>query len=477
LAGIPKATIEFLPNSGISDICVESVNIVGSIFPEMPIMNHVTNRSSRRDFIKQVAAGSAGYWIASTAIGAESNSANEKLNIGIIGAGGQGAGNLRSLSHQNIVALCDVDDRRAAGSFEGYPKAKRFRDFRKMLDECRELDAVVVSTPDHTHAVAAVAAMRLGKHVYCEKPLAHSVHEARLMRDTARQHRVATQMGNGAHASEQLRRVVEVVQSGQIGPVGEAHCWSDRPIWPQGIDRPVERQPVPDHLDWDLWLGPAPERPYHEAYLPFKWRGWWDFGTGALGDMGCHIIDVPFWALKLEYPTAVEAEVSGRHSESAPLWSIVRYEFPSRGGLPPVRLTWYDGKKMPPAELVPGVQLPSNGTLLIGEKATLLVPHGREKIEVITGSERTDLSTFKDPEPFLPRSSGHHQEWVDACKGGPAALSNFDYAAQLTETVLLGNVACRAGKRIEWNAQEMAVKDCPEAASWIRREYRTGWSL
>jgi predicted dehydrogenase len=440
-------------------------------------MNRAPFQSGRREFIKQVAAGSFGYWISGQTLGAESNAASQKLNIGIIGAGGQGASNLQSVQSENIVALCDVDDQRAAGAFEKFPQAKRFRDFRKMLDECRDLDAVVVSTPDHVHAAASLMAMRLGKHVYCEKPLTHSVYEARVMSDIARRQRVATQMGNGAHASERVRRVVELVQSGGIGPVREAHCWSDRPIWPQGIDRPAGTPPVPGHLDWDLWLGPAPERPYHPAYLPFNWRGWWDFGTGALGDMGCHIIDVPFWALKLRYPTAVEAEVSDRHAESAPAWSIVRYEFPARDKLPHVRLTWYDGKKLPASELVHGERLPDNGSLLVGEKATILVPHGREEVALYGTAGRINLNDLKPPELFLPRSSGHHQEWIDACKGGPEALSNFNYAAELTETVLLGNIACRVDRRIEWNAEDMSARNCPEIAPLVRREYRQGWKL
>src|SRR6185503_3790518 len=273
--------------------------------------------------------------------------ANSKLNIGIIGAGGKGLENIKGVSSENIVAICDVDDRRAAEGYKRLPKAVRYRDYRVMLEKEKSLDAVVVTTPDHHHAPAALMAMKLGKHVYCEKPLTHSIAEAREMQRVAREQGVATQMGNQGHSYDDTRRLVEVVQAGTLGDVREVHVWTDRPIWPQGISRPDASETPPSELTWDLWLGPAPKRSYHSSYVPFNWRGGWDFGTGALGDMGCHNTDAAFWALKLEYPESIEAESSGVNSETAPKWSIIRYRFAARGKLPPVDFTWYDGGKLP----------------------------------------------------------------------------------------------------------------------------------
>jgi len=432
---------------------------------------------TRRSFLKRTAAVSAVTVFAPRFSIAKDRSPNEKLNIAIIGAGGRGAGNLSAVSSENIVALCDVDDKRAAAAYDRFPKAKKYRDFRKMLDELHaQIDAVVVSTPDHTHAVAAVMAMKLGKHVYCEKPLTRSVYEARVMRQVAKEQGVVTQMGNQGHSNTAARQAVELIRSGVLGDVVEVHAWTDRPIWPQGIDRPKDEPPVPKTLDWDLWLGPAPYRPYHPAYVPFKWRGWWDFGTGALGDMACHILDVAFWSLNLVNPTSIEAEVSDNHKpETFPKWSIIRYEFPKRGDLAPCKLIWYDGGKMPPAELAPGVKLPKNGTILVGTKGTLVTLDaygGRYKL-----LPEKEFEGFKPPEMKLPVSPGHHREWILACKGQGEALSNFDYAAQLTETVLLGNLALWAGKKVEWDAGRMCAKNAPETEQIIRPEFRKGWTL
>lgn len=309
----------------------------------------------RREFLKSATLGSIGLLILRNPKSAWSYQANNKLNMAFVGAGGQGGGLIGIFSGmgENVVALCDVDDQRAADSYKRFPNAKKFKDFRKMLDEmANEIDAVVVATPDHTHAVASVAAMKLGKHVYCEKPLTWCIGEARVMRQVALEKKVVTQMGNQGTGDNNLRRAVQVVWSGVIGQVREVHIWSNRPIWPQGMDRPKETPPVPPHLDWDLWLGPAPYRPYHPDYLPFRWRGWCDFGTGALGDMGCHTMNMPVMALKLHEAIAegktivVEAEHSGCNGESYPTWSIVRYYFPERGNLPSVTLTWYDGGKL-----------------------------------------------------------------------------------------------------------------------------------
>lgn len=403
-------------------------------------------------------------------------SPNEKLNIAAIGAGGQAATDIGGCAGENIVALCDVDRKRLEERGAKFPKARLFRDYRQMIESMKEIDAVIVSTPDHHHAPAAVMAMRLGKHVYCQKPMSHSVWEARLMREVAAKTKVVTQMGNQGHAYDSTRRLVELVQAGAIGEVREVHVWTDRPIWPQGIERPKESQPVPEHLDWDLWLGPAPERPYHAAYAPFNWRGWWDFGTGAPGDMGCHNADAAFWALKLDAPVSIEAESSGVNSETAPKWSIVRSEFPKRGKLPPVTITWYDGGKLPSRDLVGGEALPKNGTIFVGSKGRIVFkdwnPDGFRLLP------EDQFKDFKGPVQSIPRASdGPYKEWIAACKGGPMCLSNFDYAGRLTEFVLLGNVALRAGRKIEWDAKKLRVKNFSEADQFIRREYRKGWEL
>jgi predicted dehydrogenase len=426
---------------------------------------------TRRKFISRTAATSIFLPASLATVSAASRShrigPNEKLNIGIIGAGGKGMENIRGVSSENIIAVCDVDDNRAAEAYKRLPDATRYRDYRRMLEKEKSLDAVVVTTPDHHHAPAALMAMKMGKHVYCEKPLTHTIDEARQMRRVAREQKVATQMGNQGHSFDDTRRLVEVVQAGTLGEVREVHVWTDRPIWPQGMDRPKDSETPPPHLDWDLWLGPAPKRPYHSSYLPFNWRGWWDFGTGALGDMGCHNTDAAFWALKLEYPESIEAESSGLNSETAPKWSIIRYRFPARGKLPPVELTWYDGGKLPDRD---PKTLPKNGCLIVGSKGTIAFKDWNPKDFVLQPEEQ--FKEFVSPTPTIPRSPGHYQEWIAACKGGPPALSNFDYAALLTETCLLGNLALRVGKRIDWDAKEMRARNCPEADQFIRSAYR-----
>jgi predicted dehydrogenase len=429
---------------------------------------------NRREFLKQTTAAGVGLWATGLGSTVRAQSPNERLNLGVIGVGGRGAANLRGVRTENIVALCDVDDEMLARAAMNFPMAAKYQDFRKMLER-RDLDAVVVSTPDHCHAFAAVMAMEQGRHVYCEKPLTHSPYEARLMAATAYRKKVATQMGNQGHSSASTRRIVELLESNVIGPVREIHAWTNRPIWPQGIDRPADSPPVPSTLQWDLWLGPAPERPYNPAYHPFKWRGWWDFGTGALGDMACHVLDAAFWGLRLGAPTTVEAEGPPVHPETAPPWMIVRYEFPARGDMPPVKLTWYDGGKLPPAELVDGQRVERNGTLYIGDKGKLYVPdeyNGRFRL-----LPESSFSGFTPPEPWIPPSVGHYPEWIAACKGGSPAGSNFGFAGPLTETVLLGIAAYRVGKKITWNPMTMEAVGCPEAKPFIQREYRKGWSL
>lgn len=435
----------------------------------------MSNKVSRRDFLKSAAIAGAGLWAAPT-IWAEVKSPNEKLNIAGIGAGGQGGSDIRNVSSENIAFLCDVDDRRAAETYKRFPKAKRYYDFREMLDkEKKNIDAVVVGTPDHVHAPAAAMAMKLGKHVYCEKPLTHSVYEARELRDLAAKHKVATQMGNQGTASGGLRRGVEVLQSGALGPVRDLHVWTNRPIWPQGIDRPTDKPPVPKWLKWDLWLGPAPLRPYHPCYLPFNWRGWWDFGTGALGDMACHTLNLPYWGLKLVHPTSFEAESSELKPESAPLWSIIRYEFPARGDLPALKMTWYDGGKKPPAELFEGEEVSNSGVLMVGEKGKMYSPGDYGDSWHLL--PKAKFEGFKGPDETIPRSPGHHAEWIRACKGGPAAMSNFDYAGPLTEVVVLGNLAIRAAEKVIWDAKNLRATNSPKANTFVRREYRRGYTL
>jgi predicted dehydrogenase len=430
---------------------------------------------NRRDFLRSTALVGAGLCVAPRIVWGEMKSPNEKLDIAGIGVGGRGADDMGGVSGENIVALCDVDEKQAGATFKRFPKAKKYHDFRKMLEEDKGIDAVVIATPDHTHAPAAVMAMSLGKHVYCEKPLTHSIYEARVMKQTAAKYRVATQMGIQGHSYDGHRRAVELLQAGAIGQVREVHVWSDRPIWPQGIDRPKDTPPVPKHLDWELWLGPAPWRPYHPAYVPFKWRGWWDFGTGALGDMGIHNADVAFWGLKLGAPTSAEAEVSDVHAETAPNWSIIRFEFPARGTLPPVKLTWYDGGKKPAKELAHGQDIPTNGALLIGEKGTLFSPDWHaDQFKLLPEKE---FQGFEGPERTIPRSPGHHEEWVIACKGGPAAMAEFSYSAPMTEAVLLGNAAIRAGEKLEWDAENLKITNSVKANQFIRRDYRSGWTL
>jgi predicted dehydrogenase len=432
-------------------------------------------------------------------------SPNGKLNLAGIGIGGQGAHDLGQMESENIVALCDVDKNYAGRIFKKYSKAQQFTDYRQMLDQMKDLDGVVVATPDHHHAFAAMEAIKRGKHVYCEKPLTHSVWEARHLAQAAHEAKVATQMGNQGQASEDTRRLCEFVWAGVIGDVHEAHIWTDRPsqglfneYWPQGVARPTDTPPVPATLDWDLWLGPAPLRPYHPVYLPFKWRGWWDFGTGALGDIGCHAMDPVFRALKLSAPLSVQAASTRVNEESYPLGSMVTYQFPARsaepqannchvkglsgaeaGGvaMPPCKLVWYDGGLRPPRPdgLPDGQRMGDNGRLLIGEKGFIL---GNEVYPESLGKKANTIPKT------IPRSADHYREWIAACKGGKAAGSNFDFAGPLAESVLLGNVALRVQlrddltlRKLLWDSAALKFTNLDEANRFIRNEYRAGWSL
>jgi predicted dehydrogenase len=421
------------------------------------------------------------------AAGAPRVSSGDKLNIAVVGCGGRGAEDLKGVSTENIVALCDCDARQAAWAFKTYPDAKKYSDWRKMLDEQgKNLDAVVVGTPDHNHAIVSVTAMRMGKHVYCEKPLARTIWEARLMAKTAAENKVVTQMGTQGHAFEGTRRAVEAIRAGAIGDIREVHVWTDRPgqLWPQGVPRPTGTPAVPKGLDWDVWLGPAPQRPYHPAYVPFKWRGFWDFGTGAFGDMGVHNFDTVFWALELGLPGTVQVrESSGVNDETGPAWAIIDLHFAARGGRGPVKMTWYDGGKLPPEELFHGEKRTTNGSLAVGSKGTLYTRDwhgGQNKDNMFRLLPRKQYLDYQQPGPTLPRAPGndHHQEWVAACKGGPAGhISHFGYASVLTETLLLGNLALRTGKKIEWDAENMKAKGLPEADKYIKPQFREGWTI
>lgn len=399
---------------------------------------------------------------------------SEKLNIASVGINGMGASDVSQVAGENIVALCDVDWKYGAPTFEKFPGAKKYRDFREMLQtEDKNIDAVTVSTPDNTHAVAAMMAIKMGKHVYCQKPLAHDILEVRRLTEAARKNKVMTQMGVQLHAGVDLKLLVEMIKSRVIGKVQKVDIWSGKD-WGGGT-RPTEAPVVPESLSWDLWLGPAPYRPYHPTYLPGNWRRWWDFGTGTLGDMGCHIIDPAYWALDLRYPTSVEAHPGPFNNETYPTATIVKWEFPARGDLPAVTVTWYDGANRPPRpkELEPQRELPDQGGLYYGENGIILAPH-------MAGSRLIPESRMKDfklPEPFLPRNVDHYQEWIKACKGGPKPLADFDYSGPLTETILLGNVAALAGGKLLWDGPNLKITNVPGANKYLSRTYRPGWSL
>ena len=415
---------------------------------------------------------------------------NTKINCACIGVGGKGSSDTAGCAKENIVALCDADTGTLDKAGVKYPKAQRFQDFRKLFEKVKEIDAVTVSTPDHMHAPASVMAMKMGKHVFCQKPLTHSVYEARMMRQLAKDKKLATQMGNQGSAGAGLRRAVEVVQAGVIGPVRQLHVWSNRPIWPQGLERPQGEDPVPPTLDWDQWLGPAPKRPYKSgAYHTFKWRGWQDFGTGALGDMACHTVNMPFRALKLGYPDVVEAEEStGMNKETYPKSSRIRFEFPAREGMPELKFWWYDGSWKPNAGLTREIvdlleKVPGSGCLLVGDKGKLFSPDDYGgKFYLLAGDDKEfkigdQHEAAKAVPQTIPRSPGHVEEWFRMMRGGPAAYSNFDIAAYLTEIILLGCIGLRVGKRLDWDGPNMTARNAPEAAQYVKREYRQGWTL
>jgi len=422
---------------------------------------------------------------------------NDAIQVACIGVGGKGSSDTdHAGNHGRIVALCDVDDRPLKAKREKYKEAEAFHDFRELLAKMGDkVDAVTVSTADHAHAAAAVAAMRLGKHVYCQKPLTHTVWEARLMREVARERGVCTQMGNQGSATDGLRTSVEILRSGAIGDVAEVHVWTDRPAqyWKQApavTARPEGTFEVPDYLHWDLFLAGAPERPYAPVYTPMLWRGWWDFGTGVMGDMACHNTNVPFHGLELGLPTRVSAQSGEINPETFPAWATVVYEFPARGGRPPVKLTWYEGAKdgqvnRPPAHLFPeGFTPEDNGWLCIGSEGTLASARGESVGRHLWPEDR--FKDFRPPEPTLPRvqrgrdfDDSHKREWFEAIRAGKpdAPFSNFGFAAVQTEAILLGNVAMRTGRTIEYDGESGRITNSPEAAALLKGTYRKGWEI
>jgi len=484
---------------------------------------------NRRDFLKtaSLAAGAAAFGVPTLLRGQNLNS---KLNLAFVGAGGKGAGDTDCCNTENILALCDVDSDHCAGQLKKYPDAKFYKDFRQMFDDLgKSIDAVDVATPDHFHAIAASAAIRMGKHVYCQKPLTQTVYEARYLRQLADEKRIVTQMGNQGSAADGLRRAVECIQAGIIGQVSQVHIWTNRPIWPQGMGRPDGSDPVPASLDWDIWLGPAPVRPFKDGvYLPFKWRGWQDFGTGALGDMACHTVNMPFRALNLGYPTEIEATPFGvMNQETYPIGSKIRFEFPARktsvpvahpslfhhhhtleqsavtlwwydGGLPlPNDPTKHDGSNKPPRELTTDIEaflgdIPGSGCLLIGDKGRIFSPDDYgEQFFVKLADDEKYVHYKKHPAvalipESLPRNPfkgdadlRHHQEWIAAIKANKPEMcySRFDISARLAEIMLLGCVALRVGKTIEWDGPNMVATNAPEAAAFVKRANRDGWIL
>jgi hypothetical protein len=466
-------------------------------YAKTPTMNTL----NRRQFLNRttVAAGAATF--AFPYIG-QVLGANERLNIACIGVGGKGDSDSSDAAScgGNIVAICDVDKNTLSKKGQQFAKAKQYQDYRKLLDEMgSEIDGVTVSTPDHNHGVAAIRAMKMGKHCFCQKPLTQNVQEARMMRQLAKDKKLATQMGNQGSAETGLRRSIEVIQAGVIGKPLELHVWSNRPVWPQGFERPSGSDSVPAHLDWDAWLGPAADRPYKEGiYHSFNWRGWYDFGTGALGDMACHTVNMPFRALKLGYPNVIECELASRvYPETFPKTTRIRFEFPERDGLPPLKFWWYDGNPgdalkplRPDADKIKEIlntqgRLPGSGALVIGEKGKLFSPddYGANFYLALKDEEEfksgNNHEACKNVAQSIPRSPGHMQEWIRMMKDGTTAFSNFDVAAYLTETILLGCIALRVGEgyRVEWDGPNMKSTNLPQAAQFVSRKNRKGWEV
>jgi len=448
-------------------------------------MNH--RRISRRDLLAGAASAAAFTVVSRHVLGGEAAPPpSDKLAIAGIGVGGMGGANLRHLGSQTIVALCDVDHNYAAHTFKRYPKAKVHTDFRKMFDAQKDIEAVVVGTPDHTHAVASMAAIQAGKHVYCQKPLTHDVYEARMLAQAAKKAKVATQMGIQGHSGEGARLICEWIWSGAIGEVREVDAWCSLTYYPWGhaswstrwSRKPKDTPAVPAKLDWDLWLGPAPQRAYHPAYHPRIWRAWWDFGNGMMGDRGAHTLDPVFWSLKLGAPTSIDATSLGLNPDTHPLASVVTYQFPAREKLPPVKLTWYDGLRPPrPAELEDGRVMGDRegGVIFKGSKGKLMCGTYGNATRLIPEAKMKEIGR---PPRTLPRVKGSHElDWARACKSGQPAGADFAYAGPLTEVCTLGNIAKRVDTRIEWDAAALKVTNLPKANDYVRCPYRKGWSL
>jgi len=444
-------------------------------------------RISRRDLLAASAAAAFTIVPASVLGGPRAAAPSEKLNIAGIGVGGMGAANLSQLESQNIVALCDVDHQYAAGTFKKYPQAKVWKDYRQMLEKQKEIDAVVIATPDHTHAVIATFAMRAGKHVYCQKPLTHDVYESRVLANVAKETGVATQMGIQGHSGDGCRLICEWIWDGAIGEIREVDAWCNLSYYPWGhaywsskwgAARPADAPTVPSTLDWDLWIGPAPMRPYHPAYHPLVWRCWWDFGSGMMGDRGAHTLDPVFWALKLTAPTSIEATSMGMNDQTHPLSSVVSFQFPARGSLPPVKLTWFEGTRAPrPEELPDDRQMGDGegGVIFKGSKGKLMCGTYGNSPRLIPASL---MQAYRRPAPTLPRvKDSHEMDWVRACKCQGTAGANFGYSGPLTEICQLGNVAQRVDGRILWDAQTVKVTNNAKANEFVRKTYRAGWSL
>jgi predicted dehydrogenase len=447
----------------------------------------MTKHLNRRDFLRATGIVAGGISIVPRHVLAASGQTppSEKLNIAAIGSSGMGRGDIDAVAPgNNLVALCDVDQAHAAGTFKQYPGAKRFQDFRKMFDEMeRQIDAVVVATPDHTHAVAAMAAIKRGKHVYCEKPLAHSVYEVRQLMDAAQKHKVVTQLGNQGHSFESIRFFREWVQDGAIGNVHTIHCGCNAVN--SGLDalpRLKEEHAVPPTLNWDLWLGPAQYRPYHPAYLPGSWRGWVPFGNGTVGDWTCHVVDPVFWALDLGAPSTIQAEVKAydfkTQGDAFPKGEIITYEFPAKGNRGPVTLKWYSGTEpIPrPPELEADEKSIQTGAVVIGDKGTIVYgSHGAGQVRLIPQSR---MDAYKKPEKVIPRAREHHQDWLQAIRTGGKAGSDFSYGGPLTEIAMLGVVAIKmAGTRLEWDSRKTRFTNCAEANQYLNPPYRKGWEL
>ena len=443
---------------------------------------HNRTAHSRRQFLGATSVAALGF----PAI-VRAQNLNSRINMAIIAAGGRGAGNMAGVSGEYITALCDVNQRNLDAAAQKHLQAATFTDFRKVFDKAKDFDAVVVSTCEHTHAFATMMALQAGKHVYCEKPLTYNIWEARKIREAAAARpKLATQMGIQIHSSENYRRVVELIQTGAIGKVREAHVWVSRAWGRQSAEaakrngdivnvteRPKEAMPVPATLDWDLWLGPAPARPFHEVYFPGpKWYRWWDFGNGTMSDLGSHMNDLPFWALKLKAPLTIEASGPPPHAEIAPASMQATYEYGPRGDMPAVKLTWYQGENKPDLWTQKKIPQWGSGHLFVGDKGMLLSDYGKYLL-----LPEADFAGFKPPEPFIPRVKNHYDDWLTAIRNGKQSHANFEYSGWLTEANHLGNVAYRVGKKIEWDPVKLVAKNAPEAARFIQREYRKGWTL